>query len=144
METIEIRQNKRKLIPMLALLSAALIMMIYYVYFSGRFNDNNGMKILYFFGGASLLYAIYIPAKKFIRNEPVLTFSRSEIEINEKGKPVSYLWVQVLNWSIEKDPDGRTQYLVIETAGKKREINISWLEKKPAEIEALMLTYKPK
>lgn len=129
---------------MLALLTAALILMIYYVYFSGRFSHNNGMKILYFFGGASLLYAIYIPARKFIRNEPVLTFSRSEIEINEKGKPVSYLWVQVISWSIEKDPDGRTHYLVIETAGSKSNINISWLEKKPDEIEALMLTYKPR
>jgi len=129
---------------MLALLTAALILMIYYVYFSGRFSDNNGMKILYFFGGASLLYAIYIPLRKFIGNEPVLTFSRSEIEINEKGKPVSYLWLQVINWSIETDAEGRTHYLVIETEGRKRKINISWLEKKPAEIEALMLTYKPK
>jgi hypothetical protein len=142
METIEIRQNKKILIPMLALLTAALFGMTYYIYFSGKFDNNNTMKILYVFLTASLIYAIYIPAKKFFKNEPVLTFSKSEIEINEKGKPVSFLWLQVIDWKIEKEEDGGTHYLTIETADKKSKINLSWLDKRPSEIEELLQTYK--
>lgn len=140
MEAIEIRQNKKTLIPMLALLTAALFGMTYYIYFSGKFDNNNTMKILYIFLTASLIYAIYIPAKKFFKNEPVLTFNKSEIEINEKGKPVSFLWLQVIDWKIEKE-DG-THYLTIETADIKKKINISWLDKRPNEIEELLQTYK--
>jgi hypothetical protein len=142
METIEIRQNKKTLIPMLALLTAALFGMTYYIYFSGKFDNNNTMKLLYVFLTASLIYAIYIQAKKLFKNEPVLTFSKSEIEINEKGKPVSFLWLQVIDWEIEKEEDGGTHYLTIETADKKRKINISWLDKRPSEIEELLQTYK--
>ena len=142
METIEIRQNKKTLIPMLAVLTAALFGMTYYIYFTGKFDNNNTMKVVYVFLTASLLYAIYIPTKKFIKNEPVLTFSKSEIEINKKGKPVSFLWLQVIAWTIEKEEDGGTHYLTIETADTKKKINISWLDKRPNEIEELLQTYK--
>jgi hypothetical protein len=142
MEKIEIRQNKKKLIPMLALLTAALFGITYYIYFSGKFDNNNTIKIVYVFLTASLLYAIYIPARKLLKNEPVLTFSKSEIEINEKGKPVSFIWLQIIDWKIEKDSDGNTHYLIVETEDKKRKINISWLDKKPSEIEELLQAYK--
>jgi hypothetical protein len=142
METIEIRQNKKTLIPMLAVLTAALFGMTYYIYFSGKFDHNITMKILYVFLAVLLVYAICIPARKFFKNEPVLTFSKSEIEINEKGKPVSLLWLQVIDWKIEKEEDGGTQYLMIETADTKKKINISWLDKRPSEIEELLQAYK--
>ncbi|WP_143144149.1 hypothetical protein [Cytophaga hutchinsonii] len=100
------------------------------------------MKIVYVFLTASLLYSIYIPTKKFVKNEPVLTFRKSEIEINEKGKPVSFLWLQIIDWKIEKEEDSSTYYLTIETADTKKRINISWLDKGPSEIEELLRTYK--
>ncbi len=127
---------------MLALLSAVLLGMTYYIYFSGKYDNNNTMKILYVFLTASLLYSIYIPTRKFLKNEPVLTISKSKIEINEKGKPISLLWLQIIDWKIEKEKDGGTHYLTIETAEKKRKINISWLDKRPSEIEELLQTYK--
>ncbi|HEX6431276.1 MAG TPA: hypothetical protein VF008_26480, partial [Niastella sp.] len=68
--------------------------------------------------------------------------NKSEITINEKGKPVSLLWMQVLDWKIEKEEDGGTKYLIIETAEKSKRINISWCDKKPDEIEALISTFK--
>ena len=144
METIEIRQNKKTLIPMLTLLTVALFGMTYYIYFSGKFDNNTTMKIVYIFLNALLIYAIYIPTKKFFKNEPVLTLSKSEIEINEKGKPVSFLWMQISDWKIEKDDDGPTHYLIIETADGKKKINISWLEKRPSEIEELLLKFNKK
>jgi hypothetical protein len=142
METIEIRQNKKTLIPMLVLLLGALIATTYYVYFSGKYDGNIIMKVLYVFLSAILFYAIYFPAKKFFKNEPVLTLSKSEITINEKGKPVSFLWAQINDWKIEKDSDGGTQYLIINASALTKKINISWLEKRPSEIEELIYAYK--
>lgn len=129
---------------MLVLFTAALVGMTYYIYFSGKFDHNNIMKILYLVLNVSVAYTIYVPAKKFFKNEPVLTFSKSEIEIHEKGKPESLLWLQVINWRVEKEKDGNTHFLIIETADKKYKINISWLEKPPNEIEELLQTYNKK
>lgn len=143
METIEIKLNKKTLIPMLALLTGALFGETYFIYFLSTLDSNNTMKILYIFLTASLIYAIYSPIKKFLKNEPVLTFSKSGIEINEKGEPISLLWLQV-DWKIEKENDGGAHYLILETADDKRKINISWLDKSPIEIEKLLQTYKTK
>ena len=142
METTEIRQNKKTLIPMLVLLSVALLGGTYYIYFSGKYDNNVTIKIIHVFLNAILFYSIFIPAKKFIKNEPVLTLNNSEIIVNEKGRPVSILWHQIIKWKVEKEEDGGTHYLVIETVEKTRKINISWLEKSPTEIEELLRIYK--
>jgi uncharacterized membrane protein len=142
METIEIRQNKKTLIPMLIVVAVGLLGMVYYVYISGRFENNITMKMVYVFLTALLVYKIYNPTKKLIKNEPVLTLSKSEIKINDVGKPISFLWMQVVDWKIEKEKDGGTQYLIIETAEHNKKINISWLDKRPVEIEELIRTYK--
>ena len=142
MEIIEIRQNKKTVIPMLVLLTATLLGVTYYIYFSGKYDNTNTIKILYFFLTAVLIYAIYMPIKKFIKNEPVLTFSKSEIKINEKGKTNSFSWLEVIDWEMEDD-DGTT-YLIIKTTDSKRIINISWLDKRPNEIKELLQTFKTK
>jgi hypothetical protein len=144
MENIEIRQNKKTVIPMLFVLTIAFLGMNYYIYFSGKFDNNTSMKFLYVILNAFLLYSIYIPVKKLVKNEPILTFKDTEIEIYEKGKPISFIWQQVIDWKIEKDEDGGTPYLIVETQDKKSKLNISWLEKQPAEIEVLFQKYKPK
>jgi hypothetical protein len=136
METIEIRQNKKTLIPMLVLLTLAVFGITYYIYFSGRYDSNTLMKIVYVFFIFMMGATVYISAKKFFKNEPVLTLTKSEIIINEAGKAVSLLWEQVVDWKIE-DNDG-AHYLVIETHEQKKKLNISWLDKRPAEIEELL------
>ena len=115
-ETIEIRQNKRKLIPMICLLTMALLGMTYYIYFSGKFEDNITMKILYFFLTSSLLYAIFIPTRKLIKDEPILILSKNSLLLNEKLKQNEFIWDEIINWSIEKDES--TFYLNIKTAKK--------------------------
>lgn len=143
METIEIRQNKKLVLPMLILLIMVLLGTTYYIYLSGNFDNNNTMKILYVFLNTYLAYTIYIQAKKLIKNEPVLVLSQSGIEINEKGKGISLLWQQVIEWKTEQEKDGSTMYLIIQTAEFKKKINISWLDKRPADIEMLLQNYKP-
>ncbi len=141
METIEIKQNRKRLFPKLVVMAIALIGMTYYIYFSGEFDNNNAFKIVCVFLIALFVYMLYIPTKKFFKNEPVLTFSKSEITINEKAKPISFLWREVVNWKVvKKDED--TYYLMMETMDKKKIINISWLDRGPNEIEELLQTYK--
>ncbi|HEX6169154.1 MAG TPA: hypothetical protein VFZ33_05640 [Chitinophagaceae bacterium] len=142
MENIEIRQNKKALIFVTILFTLAIIGVSYYIYFSGEFR--NTWKIIYALLTVSLIYSIYIASRKFIRNEPVLTFNQSEIRINDKRKPVSFLWLQVIDWKIEEDEESGTCYLTVETADQKKKINISWLSKKPGEIEEIMNIYKRK
>jgi hypothetical protein len=142
MEVIEIRHNKKKMIPMLLLLTSGLLGMTYFIYFSGSIKTTTTLNIIYSLSLASLLYTLYVPVRKFLKNEPVLTISKYDIEINESGKPVSFSWPEVVEWTIEKDKENNTQFLTIATADNKKKINISLLEKSPAEIETLLTTYK--
>lgn len=71
-----------------------------------------------------------------------MTLKNSEIIINDKGRPDSFLWHQIIDWTIEKEDDGGTNYLIVKKTEKTRKINISWLEKNPNEIEALFRIYK--
>ena len=92
---------------------------------------------------AFLIYAVYFPIKKLIKNEPVLLLNKSGIEINVKGKLNSFSWLQITNWKIEKDDDGRTSFLIVETTDTKKKINITWLDKQPSEIEEVLNRLKP-
>lgn len=127
---------------MLVLLSLVVTAQTYYIYFSGKVAANSTINIVYGFMTAIIVYTIYFLGRKICKNEPVLIVNESEITINEKGKPVSFLWMQVLDWKIEKEEDGGTTYLTIETAEKRKKVNISWFDKKPAEIEELIRAYK--
>lgn len=142
MEIIEIRQSKKKLIPMLVLLGLALVGMIYFAFFSGKLDNQSIYKYVYLLATASLAYAIFTSVRKFIKNEPVLTITKSGIEINEKGKPDSLVWLQIRDWKIEQIE--QNHYLIIETPEQERKIDISWLDKKPKEIEELIQMYKRK
>lgn len=144
MPPIEIRQNKKTLIPVLAIFFASVIGMVYYAFFSGEWDKMPIIKLVYAFISTSILIGIFFYVRKFIKNEPVLIISKSDITINEKLKPVSFLWIQVRDWKIEIESDGGTPYLIIETAEENKRVNIAWLEKDHEEIEELMITYSGK
>ncbi len=143
MERIEIKQIKKMVIFFTIVLIIAFVFSTYYVFFSGKFDDKNLVKIVQGIANSILLYTIVVSIKGLYKNKPVLIFTKSDIEINEKGKPVSYLWQQITNWKITEEGDGGTNYLTIETADSKKKINISWLTKRPSEIEEILKLYKP-
>jgi hypothetical protein len=142
MQPIEIRLNKWIWILMLTFLLAGQIVMFYFTFFSGKFDDNTLLKALTVGLTAWLLYALYFPARQLIKNEPVLILSKSEITINRRGKPITYLWMQIQDWHIEKDKENSNRYLILETTEGKKSVSITWLDKKPAEIEELINEYK--
>ncbi|MCS3796706.1 hypothetical protein [Niastella sp. OAS944] len=142
MEPIEIHQNKRTLIPVLAIFFASVIGMVYYAFFSGEWDKMPILKLVYALISAIILIGIYFYVRKFIKNEPVLILSKSEITIIERAKSVTYLWIQVLEWRIE-DSDSSWD-LIIKTAEDKKTVNINWLEKDHEEIKELIITYSGK
>jgi hypothetical protein len=144
MQPFEIRQSKKKLISFIAIMFGSQIGIVYLIYFSGNYNLSTTLKVGYACMLAALIYFLYFPIKKLIRNEPVITLTKSEITINVKRKPVTYLWVQILDWHIEKDKETSNRYLMLETTEGKKSVIISWLEKKPAEIEKLVIAYSGK
>lgn len=144
MPPIEIRQNKKTLIPVLAIIFLFQIGMDYYAFFSGELDEMPVMKLVIAFISALPLIGIYFNVRKFIKNEPVLTISTSDITIHGNGKPVSFLWIQVHNWKVEFESDGGTPFLVIETVREKKRISIDHLEKDYEEIEELIITYSGK
>ncbi|KYP13541.1 hypothetical protein [Flavihumibacter sp. CACIAM 22H1] len=144
MNSIEIRNNRKLVISLLIVLAISSFGMTYYIFFSASSNTNIVIKLIYFILNAFLIKTIYGQANVVIKDKPVLIFSKSEIEIYQNGKYVSFLWSLVVNCKVEKEADGVTHYLTIETAGEKIVINISWLEKSPVEIEKLLNMYKMK
>ena len=114
MQTIEIRQNKKALTIMLVLLVAGWLGINYYVYVLKGLKTNTELNFLNIVITGIMAYAIYKGAKRLRSNDPVLIFTKSDLTINEKGNPESFLWLQIIEWKIEND-DG-TEYLNIQTA----------------------------
>ena len=144
MQPIEIRLNKWKWYPMLTLFVAVQIWVFYLVFLSGQHDGKNLVKVMYVICASAMLYFARYPVKQLIKNEPILTLSKSEITIIQKRKPVAYLWSQIREWHIEKDKESSNKYLILDTSEGKKSVSISWLEIKPAEIEELITTYSGK
>jgi hypothetical protein len=137
MPPIELRQSKASMTPMLLLLSlVATGIFIYLVY--SRKSGFNPIKIIMLIGACFMAYAVWYTVKKLRKNEPLLTFTKEALEINET-KPATVLWQAITSWDVRRSD--ATDYLVINTEDKRFSINISWLEVKPAEVEALMIQY---
>ena len=141
MQPIEIRQSKMKLISFIAIMFVSQIGIIYFIFFSKDYNLSTTLKLAYAGMLALIIYFLYFPIRKLIKNEPVITLTKSEITVNVKRKPITYLWTQINGWHIEKDKENSNKYLILETTEGKKSVSISWLEKKPAEIEELIIAY---
>ena len=142
MEKVEIKYNKA--VPIfLGILTISMFVITYFIYFSGNYENRNVTKIIYVFLLAYLGFTIYKPTKKLLKREAVLIFSKSEIEINQ-WKQIKYEWSSISDWKIEKENDVGTHYLTIESGENRQKINISWLEKRPEEIEIIIKNFMSK
>lgn len=140
MEIIEIRLNKKPVLIGIAIGLLISIGMLYYLFFSGKVEVNTFMIGVYIFLTASFIYHTFISLKKISNNEPILTFTKESIEINDTLKRVTFLWVQINHWEI--DYDEGNYYLILKTNGVQKKVSLNLLDKQPKEIEALMNQYK--
>jgi hypothetical protein len=141
METIEIRQNKKLVIPFLAIAILIIIASTCYIFFSSQFVDRIYFKILSIVLNVFLIIGLYHNFKKAIKGEPILTFDSNGIKINDTIQPIMFPWSQIIYWSIDKDNDGPTEYLIIKSHEKSKKVNISWLDKRPKDIEEIVTNY---
>lgn len=134
---IELRQNKASMTPLLWLLGLVATGIFAYLIYS-RKGGINPIKIILFFGACLMGYAVWYTVKKINKNEPLLTFLREGLEINE-NRPEMISWQEITNWDVTRSD--ATDYLIINTKQKTYRINISWLETKPAEVENLVKSF---
>ena len=113
----------------------------YFVFFSGSSQVTSSIKYTFFAFTIFLSYTNYVSFTRNRKQIPTLVISEFAIEFCEYLKSTTYLWKDILEWKIEKDEG--TNYLTLTTIEKiKRKVNISFLEKSPAEIEELIKEIK--
>ncbi|HEX2630731.1 MAG TPA: hypothetical protein VHM26_17060 [Chitinophagaceae bacterium] len=140
MTTIEIRHRRMPLILLIIVLSVSVLIYAYLIFILDVFKGQTyGYAIL---GVATIivLNSIYKAARRLRSSEPEIRFSLASLEIKKKGKLLTYPWQQIIQWKV--DQDEKNHYLVIQTSGGSISMDITWLDKKPAEIAVLMQQYK--
>jgi hypothetical protein len=142
MPTVEIRQRKVITIPMLVMTVIALISMLCYAFFSGKYDDNTAMQVIYFIVTCYVMYSLYSPLRKIIRNEFVIKMTDSEIIFYMEFKTTACKWKDITYWAIEKSADDSAPYLVVKASGFETSVGITWLDKTSIEIGALMTEFK--
>jgi hypothetical protein len=141
MNTIEIHRNMKYLVPITVLLVLALLYLNYFIFFWDRSKDQQfAWKVFTALMSIVMIIAIYKFGRQIITNEPVLVFTKDTLTIYNERLPATFHWNEITSWSITTEED--TPYLTIEAPGKKERLNISWLDKKPDEIAALISSYK--
>jgi hypothetical protein len=131
---IELRQNKASMSCMLWMLGLVAAGIFLYLFFS-RSSGINPIKIIICLAACGITYVVWSTTKRVRTNEPLLTFLKEGLEINET-QPVMVLWQDITSWDVTRS--NATDYLIIKTGIRRRSINISWLEVKPDEVKALM------
>ena len=95
-------------------------------------------KILVLLGLAYFIYTIYPPVKILLKNEPVLVFKSESILINSTRKEVNRTNIRRISVQHVAEVG---YFLNIVTEKETHEVNVTWLEKTPDEIKALITRY---
>lgn len=140
METVEIRMNHRKLVPMLLLMSGAMFFVAFFIFTPKLANESLSVKVISIGFFLWFFFRVYILLNKLVNNKAILTFTKYELIVSDKRKESSYLWGQVFSWEVEKDDTN--YYLILHTEQGKRQIDISWLKVRPDQVDELMKRYK--
>jgi hypothetical protein len=143
MDTVEIRPNRKYLMPFTVMLVLALFFMNYLTFLTDYYNERHFIwKVLSLVLSASLIIAIYRLYKQIRTNTPSIIMSANAFTYYQKGKLVSYQWSDLTSWNISSEDN--TTYLTLEVYGKKHKIGISWLDKSSDQINELILQFKHK
>lgn len=102
MEKIEIRYDKKKLIAIIAFFAACIIGSTYFVFFTDKFATNQNIKFFIIPINLVALYMIFTQMKRLLDNNSIVTLTKSYIEINENGKPLTFSWTEIKDLRIEK------------------------------------------
>jgi len=145
MDKIEIKYDKRKLLIGIIILVALVIGSTYMAFFTKTFATNQILKIVIVLLNLFVIYGAFTTFRKVLDNTSVITLMNAHIEINEDGKPLTFLWAEIKELRIEKKQSGKSEVniLTIKSETRKGELNISPLEKGVDDICALIRNYRP-
>lgn len=145
MEKIEIKYDKRKLLPIIIFFAACIIGSTYFVFFTDKFASNQNIKFLIIPVNLFALYMIFTQMKRLLDNSSIVTLTKNYIEINEDGKPLTFSWTEIKELRIEKRQSGKSEVdiLSIKSDTRTGEVNISPLDKNVDDIRGLIRNYRP-
>ncbi len=145
MEKIEIKYDKKKLIPITIFFATCIIGSTYFVFFTDKFATNQNIKLLIIPVNLFALYMIFTQTKRLLDNNSIITLTKSYIEIHEEGKPLTFTWTEIKELSIEKKQTGKSEVdiLTIKSDTRIGAVNISPLDKSVDEIRGLIRNYRP-
>ncbi|MBI3232081.1 MAG: hypothetical protein HYZ51_03320 [Candidatus Doudnabacteria bacterium] len=139
MRRVEVRQRKKMVVTFL--LIGAIIMAVtgFGIFFSENYKDDATTQISFFVGVAIFSYFIYSPVTKLIKDQPIIVFDTGSIILNtpkrvtiqkEEIEDVSVTYIEETGY-----------FLNIKAKDITHEINISWLDKTPEEIQELIKVF---
>lgn len=145
MEKIEIKYDKKKLLPIIIFFAACIIGSTYFVFFTDKFATNQNIKFLIIPVNLFALYMIFTQMKRLLDNSSIVTLTKNYIEINEDGKPLTFSWTEIKELRIEKRQSGKSEVdiLSIKSDTRTGEVNISPLDKNVDDIRGLIRNYRP-
>lgn len=144
MEKIEIRYDKKKLIAGIALFTVLVVGSTYIAFFTKRFETNQPIKFVIVPLNLLILYLVFNQLKRVLENNPVITLTKTFLEINEDGKLITFMWTEIKDLRIEKKQSGNSKVdiLSVKSDTKSGEVNISLLEKSVDDIRGLIRDYR--
>ncbi|QLH33235.1 MAG: hypothetical protein HWD62_13180 [Cyclobacteriaceae bacterium] len=145
MEKIEIKYDKKKLLPIIIFFAACIIGSTYFIFFTDKFATNQNIKFLIIPVNLFALYMIFTQMKRLLDNSSIVTLTKNYIEINEDGKPLTFSWTEIKELRIEKRQSGKSEVdiLSIKSDTRTGEVNISPLDKNVDDIRGLIRNYRP-
>jgi len=141
MEKIEIRPNRKHLIPFTGILVLGFFFMNYVAFFTDYFKERHFIwKIVSIALSVALVISISKLYKLIKANAPFIIMTRNKFTYHEEGIVISHNWNDISSWDISNEDN--TTYLIIEVFGNKEKIGIDWLEKSPRQIDGLIRQFK--
>jgi hypothetical protein len=140
MKTFEVQYLKKPLIIFLIAILLSILAGNIYLLTSERFSGQVWTKIIQIGLSGYVLIRIYKLSKRLSDNKPVIVFTREEIVINYESTQSRFLWKDIQDISVDKKDD--ESFLTITTSDEEKAISLSWLDKSPDVIKALIDEYK--
>jgi hypothetical protein len=139
MNTIEIKQRRKLVIPFIVAWVLLQLAGAWWIFFRDEYKNDIVAKGGFIAGVILFAYFTYLPVKKLLKNEPIITLTPDSIILNtSKVVVISKTDIKHIDVTMA---EGNGYVLNIGTDVTSHEVGISWLDKTPAEIKALAERY---
>ncbi len=140
MGNIEIKPSGKLLIPVVVILIIAVLSSIYFIFISDIYRKNSMVKLGHILLTVYVVYIIGVQIKIIFYREWVLKIGEDSISLKIDNCYGVIPKTKILEINIEnREEDG--YFLTVKTKEEKFNVNISWLEKSPKQINDILINY---